>query len=81
MRKSVSLEAIERAIRGRLVATHGARSPYVVLPLPIHEIPAGDDGLNWELMLDAEATPVDCIDAARNAAATVAGRFNIGAYH
>jgi hypothetical protein len=81
LRESVSLEAIERAIRARLAAAYGAESPYVVLPLPIHPIPVSDDGVNWELILDPEVAPAEGIDAARSAAATVASNFNISTYH
>lgn len=78
IREPVSPETIQRAIRARLAASYGAQSPYVVLPLTIHEIPAGDDGLNWELMIPASATVGDDgIDAALNAASDVAGNFNL----
>ena len=77
-REPVSTETIQRAIRARLAASYGAQSPYVVLPLTIHEIPAGDDGLNWELMIPASAAvDDDGIDAALNAASDVAGNFNL----
>jgi hypothetical protein len=78
-REPVSPETIQRAIRARLAVTFGAHSPYVVLPLTIHEIPAGDDGLNWELMIPfTESASEDGIHAALDAASDVAGSFNLG---
>lgn len=78
-RETVSPETIQRAIRARLAATFGAQSPYVVLPLNIQEIPAGDNGLNWELAIPAtESASEDGIHAALEAASDVAGSFNLG---
>lgn len=77
-KETVSPETIQRAIRARLAVTFGAQSPYVVLPLTIHEIPAGDDGVNWELMVPAtEAATDDGVHAAIDAASDVAGTFNL----
>ncbi|MDB5970426.1 MAG: hypothetical protein JWQ90_2876 [Hydrocarboniphaga sp.] len=81
-REAVSAETIQRAIRARLAIAYGANSPYVILPLPIQEIPPGDDGVNWQLSLDSQTASDAGIEAARHAAADVAGTFNVGrAYH
>jgi hypothetical protein len=81
LREIVSVETIERAIRGRLALICGTESPHVVQSLSIQEIPTTAEGVNWQLAIDPTSTPVDGIGAALQAAANVAGSFNVRLYH
>lgn len=79
-RLSVSPEAIQRAIRGRLVSEHGAGTRYAVMPLPIHAAASEDPhGVNWQLAPAIEGASTEAEAAARAAAAQVAAELNLSA--
>ena len=67
MRETVSIEALERAIRGRIAAEHGAESTLVTTPILLKLDELSHNGSNWSLELPQDCTP-DCQSAFETAA-------------
>lgn len=62
MRVAVSMEALERAIRGRIAAEHGPQSNFVTTPILVKLDELSHNGSNWSLELPQDSTP-DCQSA------------------
>lgn len=76
MRETVSIEALERAIRGRIVAEHGAESVLVTTPILLKLDELSPNGPNWSLELPRDCTP-DCQSAFAAAAEQVGARLSL----
>ena len=74
MRETVSIEALERAIRGRIAAVHGAESNFVIAPILVKPDELSNNGSNWTLELPQD-TPADCQSAFAAAAEQVSTRL------
>lgn len=74
MREAVSIEALERAIRGRIAAEHGAQSEFVITPIVVKPSVHSQNGSNWSLELPQGSTP-DCLNAFAAAAEQVGARL------
>ena len=76
MRETVSIEALERAIRGRIVAEHGAESVLVTTPILLKLDALSHNGSNWSLELPQDSTP-NCQSAFAAAAEQVRARLSL----
>lgn len=76
-REPLSPEALERAVRARLVIEHGAQSLYVLAPFAIEATEIDEHGQNWQLVPQPEAAAAESASAALAAAAEVAHSFNL----
>ena len=76
MREMVSIEALERAIRGRIAAEHGPESVLVTTPISLKLDEPSGNGSNWRIELPQDSTP-DCQSAFAAAAKQVGARLSL----